>query len=183
MRVAINPGHCPGLDPGACGLYSNEAELVAKVADVAAEDLRKIGYDVLVIQENYLGMICDAANEYSADVFCSIHANACSSHDAEGTETFFYPGSEFGYILAMSMQHQLLSTMHSRNRGIKEGRWTVISRTWMPACLCELDFIDNPEREKYLNEHIEEMGHAIARGITDFFVRMKDYVDETEVWD
>lgn len=183
MRVALNPGHCPGVDPGACGQYSNEAELVAKVGAVAAEDLRKVGYDVLVIQEDYLTGICNAANEFSADVFCSIHVNACESHDAEGTETFFYAGSEFGYLLAMSLQHQLLSTMRSRNRGIKEGRWTVITKTWMPACLCELDFIDRPDREKYLNEHIEEMGHAIARGITDYFERLKGHVDESEVWD
>lgn len=78
-------------------------------------------------------------------------------------------------MLAKCLQHQLLATMQSVNRGIKQAGFYVLKGNAI-AALCELDFIDNPERELYLNENIEEMAHAISRGITD-------YAQEIEVWD
>ena len=30
MLVVINSGHCPGVDSGACGDYSQEADIVIK---------------------------------------------------------------------------------------------------------------------------------------------------------
>lgn len=174
MRIVINAGHCPGLDSGAIGEYSNEANLVEKVAKIVCEDLKLVGYNVLFVQENELYDIVEKSDNFQADVFVSIHANACN-HEAEGTETYYYYNSTLGYILAKCLQHQLLATMHSTNRGVKEAGFYVLKCNAI-AALCELDFIDNPPREDFMNDHIEEMAHAIARGITD-------YSQEVEAWD
>lgn len=172
-KIAINSGHFSTLDPGACGRYSCEADLVKDVAKVVCEDLKLVGYDVLFIEENELQDIVNQSDEFEADVFVSIHANAAENKQAEGTETFYYYGSGFGYILAKCLQHQLLTTMHSVNRGIKEAGFYVLKCNAI-AALVELDFISNPAREDYLNTHVEEMAHAISRGITDFVEEVSD---------
>ena len=168
MLVAVNAGHCPGLDPGAVGAYSHEADIVEKVAKVVCSALENVGYETLFIQENELEDITGAANNAGADIFVSIHCNSAGSAAAEGTETFHYYGSSSGKKLAGYIQSQLLDTMESVDRGVKEAGYYVIKYTDAPAVLVELDFISNPEREDYLNNNIKETGDAIARGITDY---------------
>ena len=174
MRIAINSGHYPGLDSGACGIFSTEAELVEKVAKIVCEDLEAVGYNVLFIQENELYDIVAQSDSFNADVFVSIHANAADK-TAEGTETYYFYDSWWGMTLAECIQKQLVDTMQSVDRGIKEAGFQVLTCEAI-AALVELDFIDNQEREIYLNNNIEKMAHAVARGITD-------YVKEIDVWD
>ena len=54
IKVCLNAGHKPGMDPGAIGIKSTEADLALKFATKAAEYLRAVGYNVLVVQENEL---------------------------------------------------------------------------------------------------------------------------------
>lgn len=173
MKVAVNAGHFPGLDPGALGLESSEAEIVRDIAKVVCTDLDSIGYEVTFIQLNNLQDICDASDDFEADVFLSIHCNAFDK-TVEGTETFHSGLSWEGYELAKCIQHQLLTTMHSQNRGLKQKGYWVLVHTDAPAALAEIDFIDNPKREQYIREHIAEIGHALSRGITDYFNEMED---------
>ncbi len=169
MKVAINAGHCPGLDSGAVGEYSTEADIVKYVAEVVVEDLQKIGIEALFIQENELENICRIANNFGADLFVSIHCNSAKSHQAHGTETYYFDGSEAGYKIANCVQKQLISTMQLTDRGTKASQKLYVLRyTNMPACLAELAFISNQAEEKYLNDHKKIMGDAIARAITDY---------------
>lgn len=169
VKVCVNAGHHPKYDSGAVGMYSREADIVKFVAEVVCEDLRKVGIDALFVQEDNLAEICNKSNEYGADLFVSIHCNSAVNKKAEGTETFYYKGSHHSQLLAECVQHQLVDTMESVDRGIKEGnKLYVIRRTVAPAILTELGFISNAREEKYLNEHKKVMAHAIARGITDY---------------
>ena len=167
MLVAINAGHCPGLDAGACGNYSEEANIVKSVAEVVCEDLNQIGIQAIFIQENELEDICDIANGANADLFVSIHCNAASP-EAHGTETFYCSGSENGRQLAQCIQDQLIGTLGTTDRGLKTNSLYVTKHTNMPAVLTELAFISNPDEEELLNNNINEMAHAIARGVTDY---------------
>ena len=152
-RIVINPGHCPGIDPGACGEYSTEADIVRKVGEVLQKDLEAIEYEVFMIQDDSLQAICDFAN----------------SHEPDGTETFHFVPSEEGEKLAECVQNQFISTFNTVDRGTKDGsRLYVIRNTDGPSILVELGFISNPDEENFLNENIEEMAHALARGITDY---------------
>ena len=92
-RIVIDPGH-GGHDPGAKGKGVSEAELVLDVALRLETLLQKIqGVEVLLtrrtddfvpLQERTL-----IANREGADLFLSIHANASSSLQARGVETYF----------------------------------------------------------------------------------------------
>lgn len=173
MIIAVNAGHYPTVDSGALGTYSNEAELVRDIAKIVCDDLNKVGYNALFIQEDSLSDIASIANNANADLFVSIHLNACNNI-AQGTETWYHDGSTKGIKLADCIQSQLVNTMNSINRGIKvdTSRYTngfaVLRLTDMPAVLTEVDFIDNPNREYYINTNKDLIAHAIARGITDY---------------
>ena len=168
-RIVINPGHCPGIDPGACGEYSTEADIVRKVGEVLQKDLEAIDYEVFVIQDDSLQAICDFSNSHEPDVFISIHCNAAANPEAVGTETLHYVPSEEGEKLAECVQNQFIATFDTVDRGTKDGsRLYVIRNTNGPSILVELGFISNPDEENFLNENIEEMAHALARGITDY---------------
>jgi len=174
MKVAINAGHFPGLDPGARGQNYDEADIVRDIAKIVCMDLVSVGYEVRFIQLNELQEICNASDEFEADAFLSIHCNAFDGiRLIEGTETYHSGLSWESYELAKCIQHQLLTEMHSENRGIKEKGYWVLVHTDAPAALAEIDFIDNPVREKYIKEHIVEIGHALARGVTDYFSFME----------
>ena len=62
MLVVINSGHCPGVDSGACGDYSQEANIVKYVGEVVCKDLEAVGIQTLFVQDDSLGYICHTAN-------------------------------------------------------------------------------------------------------------------------
>lgn len=169
MRVAVNSGHHIKYDSGAVGAYSREADIVKYVSEVVCKDLEAVGIETLFIMEDELQDICDKANDFKADLFISIHCNSAVNSEAEGTECFYWEAYDESYKLADCIQNQLLDTMDSVDRGLKDGSWLyVLKYTDMTAVLVELDFISNPDREKYLNENKKAMAHAIARGVTDY---------------
>ena len=167
MLVAINAGHCPGMDPGAVGSRCNEADVVDYISRVVCNDLMAVGIEALFIQENELYDICNIANNNNADLFVSIHCNSATPA-AEGTETFYCPGSVNGERLAECVQNQLVNTMGTVDRSIKAHAWYVIKHTYMPAILTEIGFISNESEQDYIINHKDEIAHAIARGITDY---------------
>ena len=166
--IVINGGHCPGIDPGACGEYSQEADIVKYVSEVVVADLKAVGIEAYFIQDDDLGTVCNFANAKKADYFISIHCNSAENRSARGTETFYYVGSPSSEKLASCVHKQLVDTIKSADRGLKNGNWLyVLKHTEMPAILVELGFISNKTEEIYMNEHKQVMAHAIARGVTD----------------
>lgn len=172
MKVVINPGHFVGVDPGAPGSRSTEAEIVRFISEVVVNDLEAAGIEAKLVTDDNLTAVCCQANAFRADIFVSIHCNSATNYSAHGTETFFYKGSEKSYRLAKCVQAQLLDTMGTTDRGLKDGSWLyVLKYTNMPAILTEIGFISNYAEETYIIEHKRVISHAIARGITDFLSR------------
>lgn len=95
----------------------------------------------------------------------------------------FDPNSEEAYIIFSLMQHaylkqslrlakkiedQLATRAKRQSRGVKQAGFLVLWRTSMPAVLCEIGFITNPEEEKYLasesgQEHIAQSLYQALR--------------------
>lgn len=167
--IALNPGHFPGVDPGAIGPSGlEEAAVVMSVAKSAELALQENGHSVVFISENELNNIADDANLVEADVFVSVHCNAAVNTDVQGTETWCYEYSEQGYRLALELQREVVDALQRPNRGIRySGGLYVLKHTFMPAALVELAFITNPEEEQLLADPRcqEQAGLAIARGI------------------
>ena len=92
-RIVIDPGH-GGHDPGAKGKGVTEAELVLDVALRLEKLLQKVpGVDVILTRrtDEFIALQerTSVANREGADLFLSIHANASTSLQAHGIETYF----------------------------------------------------------------------------------------------
>jgi N-acetylmuramoyl-L-alanine amidase len=92
-RIVIDPGH-GGHDPGAQGKGVTEAELVLDVALRLEKLLQKVpGIEVILTRrtDDFIALPerTAMANREGADLFLSIHANASSSAQAHGIETYF----------------------------------------------------------------------------------------------
>ncbi|MDD4003574.1 MAG: N-acetylmuramoyl-L-alanine amidase [Elusimicrobiaceae bacterium] len=93
-RIVIDPGH-GGKDPGGRKRYGlPEKSLNLRVAKELAQLLADDGgYDILVTRTSdyYISLPqrCDMANEFKADLFVSLHANANSNRREKGFEVYF----------------------------------------------------------------------------------------------
>ena len=90
----------------------------------------------------------------------------------------FDPNSEEAYIIFSLLQHTYLKqslrlarkiedkmthTTKRPSRGVRQAGFLVLWRTSMPAVLCEVGFITNPQEEKYIGSAEGQM--AIAKAI------------------
>ena len=69
-------------------------------------------------------------------------------------------------------QNQMIGEFGLYNRGLKTATWAVLRDTNMPSCLAEMAFISNPEEEQLLATQQDRWGACIARGITDYCLKM-----------
>ena len=175
MKIAIDAGH-GGNDPGAVGARLKEKDVNLKLA-LGLEEVLEEDYEVILTRSGdaflHLRERSDLANNKNADIFISIHCNGFHKESANGIETFHFPGSVQGELLAKSIHSSMQPTSGMRERGIKAAKFSVLARTKMPAVLLEIGFITNPEDEsKMANEKwIERMALAIREGVDDYFAQ------------
>lgn len=177
MRVFINPGHHPGLDPGAVNRdYGvTEADIVRDIGNLTAGYLQAAGCEVKIVQSNNLAgedaaytNVCLTANSWPADIFVSLHCNAATSA-AQGTEVLVYSRWTQADTLATCILHQIVDSMGTLSRGVKaRPNLVVLNSTHMPAVLVEMGFISNDADCRMLVDQQDELARAIARGITDY---------------
>ena len=97
--------------------------------------------------------VVDVSNESEADVFISIHCNACNEK-ARGTEVWYYHRSAYGEMLADCIRHQIVDALGTADRGSKGAKpgvngLYVLNNTGATAVLVELAFIDNEQDEGF----------------------------------
>lgn len=176
MKVFINPGHCPGVDPGAVNsaLGITEADIVHDIGTRVTDYLDKAGCEVMLLQSNNLNgeapgeNVCATANYWPADIFVSLHCNAFNGN-AKGTETCVYSLYGESAKLGQYIQDQLVNSLGTVDRGLKERTGlAVLKATTMPAALVEIAFIDNADDAGVLVNCKDAIARAIARGVTDY---------------
>ena len=177
MRVFINPGHHPGLDPGAVNRdYGvSEADIARDIGNLTAGYLQAASCEVNVVQSNNLAgedaaytNVCLTANSWPADIFVSLHCNAATPA-AKGTEVLVYSRWSAADTLASCIQCQIVGSLGTVDRGVKERpRLVVLNSTHMPAVLVEMGFITNDDDCQMLINQQDELARAIACGITDY---------------
>jgi N-acetylmuramoyl-L-alanine amidase len=165
-KVFLNPGHWPfpgepGFDPGAVNndLVQNghplyEGDLARVMAQKLATKLRELGHEVLVFGAPTLQGICDKANGWNADLFVSMHLNACDKK-SRGVEVYTYRQcSTESDMLAKSVYAAIQNSEKAFKRtpwywrGNLKAGFYVIKHTNMPAVLVEMGFIDNDDEAK-----------------------------------
>ena len=175
MKVYLNAGHAPSRnpDPGACGFGLRECDVAKNVADLVAGYLTDAGVEVVGnLQSDSLEEVVDASNESEADLFISIHCNACNGN-ARGTEVWYYHRSANGESLADCIRHENVDALGTADRGSKGAKpgvngLYVLNNTGATAVLVELAFIDNEQDAQLLCEKQDDFARAIARGVTDY---------------
>lgn len=181
MRVFLNPGHDPEYDSGAVnqGMGLRECDIAHDVGVLAAAYLEKAGCEVRMLQSDNLNgeskcpdrqdaTVCGAANDWTADIFVSLHCNAANAV-SRGTEICVYRIGGEAEKLAGCILHQIVNAVGTKNRGLKERPGLcVLRRTDMPAVLVEMAFIDNDSDARILRDRQDDLARAIARGVTDY---------------
>ncbi len=196
-RVALDDGHgmsTPGKRtpaiPSLGGRVIRENEFNWAVVKELDELLRRNGNFETILTaptdaDTSLSNRCKRANEFKADIFVSVHANASDGKfdgedkDASGIETWYL--STEGKKLAEDIQAELIQNTKQKNRGIKKGNFYVLKYTNMPAVLTENLFMDN-EREALLmidKQYINEVAREHYLGICKYF-KVDDKLSEVE---
>jgi len=175
-KVTVDCGH-GGSDSGAIGSFNGYFESHA-VLDIGLR-LRALllpHVEVQMIREDdtftSLPERCRMANEWGADIFCSIHLNSFTSSEANGWEVFT-SGSTGSRDLANKVGWRHAETFPwQTNRGIKtRGSLYVLRHTTMPAILTEGCFLSSDDENKWVSipETRQQMAQAIFLGNLDYF--------------
>lgn len=199
LRVCVDPGH-GGRDPGAKGV---EAALALEVALLLFPALHEAGCvpfytraddgDLAPDYPNWKGhdgnpthesgksvdlyRRAKLANQYDADAFISLHANAASSRKANGAWVIHAEGSKRGRELAQAIFDRLKKIPglpdadpedevypdDSGPTGFR--RLAVLRKTEMPAVLVEMGFLTNKDDFSDLRD--VTIQHKIAEAITE----------------
>jgi N-acetylmuramoyl-L-alanine amidase len=180
MKVFLNPGHDRTYDSGAinplsklreCDVAYNIGLLVSKYLNDVGIETKLLQSDNLFYDSSYdLPCVVAEANEWEADLFISIHCNSFNTQ-ARGTEVEVYKDSGDSLRLADCIQNQIVTSLKTFDRGIKERPdLIVLNSTNMTACLVETAFIDNENDVKLLINNQDDFAKAIARGVTDYAI-------------
>lgn len=172
-KIYLDPGHgydTPGKRSPDGSLLEYEFNQV--VADLAEKLLISNGFDVRVtkrMKDKDLGLTarCNLANNWKADIFMSIHANAMSNvwSDAKGWEVYSYPGKTDGAKLAKVAAQQAypeVAKFGVKNRGCRTENFAVVRQTNMPAILFEFAFFSNREECALLKRQDFRMACAVG---------------------
>ena len=176
--VVIDPGH-GGKDPGAVANNIKEKDVNLEVA----LRLRKyvvrgdyLYYPFLTRGDDYYVSLrdrCEIAKTANASLFVSLHCNARPMRGKEGIEieTYYYPGSYMGEIVASVLFNFLFVEISDKHmcipRGIKQKPFYVLKHTICPAVLVEMGFVTDPEEAEWLNQSANQqlLARALAEGI------------------
>ena len=165
-KIVIDLGHGVGSDRGAVGVIAEET-IINNVGSLVIDKLRALGNEVLTVRpssassvENSLEQRVNASNNFGADLFVCIHANAGGG---QGTEVFTYNGKELSY--ARNILNNLVA-LGFRNRGIKSESLYVINHTDAESLLLEICFVDTQsDVDLYYSLGDEKIADAIVKGI------------------
>lgn len=112
----------------------------------------------------------DAANNWGADAFISIHANASNIESASGNEGYAYSQSSPGFALGENILVGLTESTGLPNRGMfVRPSLYVLRRTKMPAVLIELGFITNPGDAALMSERPDLFATGMYNGILSYY--------------
>lgn len=146
VKLFIDPGH-GGSDPGAVGNGLQEKNLTLQIAlalrNILANEYQ--GVSLLLSrtgdQTVSLTQRTNAANQWGADYYLSIHINAGGG---TGFESFIYPGVGVPTTTYQSVIHdEVIAQTNYNNRGKKTANYHVLRESNMPALLTENGFIDH----------------------------------------
>lgn len=183
IKIFIDQGHNPeGVNAGAEGFGYREQDINYAVGTRLAELLEQDDrFEVKVSRTSptdslgtsnatSLAARVNAANDWGADYFISIHANASTNPQQNGTEVYVYRTPSVAADLAEDVLEGIVERMGTRDNGVRVNpALYVLRRTTMPAILVELGYITNAEDVRKMTEDPWGFAQGIYNGILDYF--------------
>jgi N-acetylmuramoyl-L-alanine amidase len=109
------------------------------------------------------------ANRLKADAFISIHCNSCEAPDTLcGTSVYYdHPHSE---RFAELVQGELIASLGTADKGVRNANFAVIRRTKGPGVLVETAFINHQDDRAGLQhpKFRERTARAIVQGLVEY---------------
>lgn len=183
MKIFIDQGHNPNNpNAGAEGNGLREQDINYKIGILLAELLEaNPEYQVKVSRPSAdtqlgnsnstsLAARVNAANEWGADYFISLHCNASINPSVSGSECYVYRENSYAYWMAEQLLIGLNEETGLRNRGIFINKsFYVLRKTKMPAVLVEMGYISNEYDANLMNTRPELFARGLYNGITNYF--------------
>lgn len=177
-RIIVDPGH-GGEDPGAIGPGAlQEKDVVLAISLYLEEILTDAGADVIMTRrEDIFVNLYDRPekiDQYNADLFISIHANA-HAHDAPATEIHGIM-TLYNYAHNENLAEIMLLKMHEET-GVRAFRtWrrniAVLRHPHVPSVLVEVGYLMHPEDNWFILHPVgqQKMAAAIKEGLAQYFL-------------
>lgn len=177
-KIILDAGH-GNHDPGAVGPNgTKEKDVNLETALKLKKELENAGATVLLTRSSdvflELSERTALANASDYDAFISIHADSFSS-TSRGSTTYINTTVNFNGIrskaMANAVQKNLVASLGTYNRGVKEQSFYVNRMNELPSILVELAFISNPTEEALLKsaEGQQKAAIGIAKGLDEYF--------------
>jgi N-acetylmuramoyl-L-alanine amidase len=178
--IVIDPGH-GGSDRGAQHHGLTEADLNLDVSRRLRAVLISRGWQVKMTRDTDVDVYApndsardelqardDIANAAGARLLVSVHTNAFTSSELNGTTTYYYTASS--HALARAVHARLAAALPTSDDGIRKENFYVIHHQKMPGILVEMAFLSNAGDAKLLSSSafLQSMAVAIADGIDDY---------------
>jgi N-acetylmuramoyl-L-alanine amidase len=146
-KVVLDAGH-GGSDYGAIREGINEKDITLDVVQRVESILRSKGLKVALVRSNDSFVSLEDRVAYSEaqqpEIFVSVHVNSAVSNDPTGIETHWY--HDYSKELAEVVhKHMIKQIPSAKDRGLFKSKFYVINHTTVPAILCEIGFLSNPD--------------------------------------
>lgn len=189
--IAVDAGH-GGADPGAIGVTgTKEKDINLALAQKLEALLTEKGAVAVMTRTNdhvysdikreELDHRAEKVTQSDAELFLSIQCNAVHNSSLRGAQTFYYPESKKGHLLAECIQNRFVKTLKNTEReALTLSSAYIMSKLDIPAIMVEVGFLSNAEEEALLKDEAYQnrLITAIYGGITDYYEKQ----DSAESW-
>ncbi len=183
IKIFIDQGHNPqGVNAGAEGFGLREQDITYNVgmylANFLREDSRfevrtsRTSPDQVLGTSNSTSLAArvNAANDWPANYFISIHVNANTNPDVNGSEVYVYQEYTQSYYFGEHILNAIVNQLGTKNNGVRvRPSLYVLRKTNMPAVLVELAYITNSSDAEKLRNNQYQFALAIYSGILSYF--------------
>lgn len=171
-KIVLDAGH-GGSDYGAIREGVNEKDITLEITQRVDAILRSKGYKVALVRsdDTYVSLEDRVAfsEAQEPEIFVSIHVNSAVSNDPCGIETHWYHDNSKN-LAEVIHKHMVKQIPSSKDRGLFKSKFYVINHATVPAVLCEIGFLSNPEERNELitDSRKQRTAKAIADGIIEY---------------
>ncbi|WP_165000282.1 N-acetylmuramoyl-L-alanine amidase [Anaerophilus nitritogenes] len=175
--IVVDPGH-GGKAPGTHSEnpLQYEKDLALDTAKRLEKLLQEVGYDTYMTRSDDITVglsdRANAANIVNADLFVSVHYNWFDDPKVSGVQTLYVDNDpRDNKVFAKIMQEELVKGLDAKDmRIVDRPNLVVIRDTKMPAVLCEIAFLSNPEEVLKVStqEYRQRAAQAMLNGITRY---------------